>query len=309
MGIVAESNVPNLVLQLSIVDRGIVYRGMLKVVPDQYWENEVRPKLYPMWDTEKDRLTQFTWYDNNTYHCVRRKYIKNFKTNEYEWKDYEMQQTDIDAAIQLYNFLKETFLNIEQITNDEFQEEMGRIYGEIESETWMSVRLARNFLLQETDYVFSCSDVEISDEKKEIYKKYRQALRDLPQHFGDVAPKKVKFPLSPEAYEIYKKDNPGEEYLETKEQWIALSSFFYTTFRDKMVRYLSVRDVTDRLYMQAFVAAINENPTEIKEHPLNKYTGKSISDYDDEGQKQIQERLDLLLETLAKAVQDDGEEQ
>ena len=155
----------------------------------------------------------------------------------------------------------------------------------------------------------SCSDVEIPDEKKEIYKKYRQALRDLPQNFGDVAPKKVKFPLSPEAYEIYKKDNPGEEYLETKEQWIALSSFFYTTFRDKMVRYLSVRDVTDRLYMQAFVAAINENPTEIKEHPLEKYTGKSISDYDDEGQKKIQERLDLLLETLSKAVQDNGEEQ
>lgn len=309
MGIVAESNVPNLVLQLSIVDRGIVYRGMLKIVPDQYWENEVRPKLYPMWDTEKDRLTQFTWYDNNTYHCVRRKFIKNFKTNEYEWKDYEMEQTDIDDARLFYDFLKETFLNIEKLTNDEFQEEMGRIYGEIESETWMSVRLARNFLLQETDYVFSCTDIEISDERKEIYKKYRQSLRDLPQFFADVEPKKVKFPLSPEAFIIYKKDNPENGYLDTEDQWIALSAFFYSTFRDKMVRYLSVRDVTDRYYMQAFIAAINENPTGIKEHPLNKYTGKTVDDLSEDEKNEIQKKLDLLLENLSKAVLDTGEEQ
>lgn len=52
---------------------------MLKVVPDNYWNDEVKPKLYPLWDTEKDRLVEFSWYDNNTYHCIRRKFIKILK--------------------------------------------------------------------------------------------------------------------------------------------------------------------------------------------------------------------------------------
>ena len=87
MGIVADANVPNLILQLNLMDRSIVYRGMLKTVPDQYWTDTVRPRLYPHWDREKDRLVEFTFSDNGTYQCARRKHIKNFKTGEYEWKD------------------------------------------------------------------------------------------------------------------------------------------------------------------------------------------------------------------------------
>ena len=45
MGIVANSNVPNLILQLNLMDRAIVYRGMMKTVPDTYWNDTVRPKL------------------------------------------------------------------------------------------------------------------------------------------------------------------------------------------------------------------------------------------------------------------------
>ena len=61
MGIVADANVPNIVLQLVLADRQIVYRGVVKVVPDQYWKDEVVPKLYPLWDTEKDRLIMYVF--------------------------------------------------------------------------------------------------------------------------------------------------------------------------------------------------------------------------------------------------------
>ena len=43
MGIVADANVPNIILQLVLADRQIVYRGVVKVVPDQYWKDEVVP--------------------------------------------------------------------------------------------------------------------------------------------------------------------------------------------------------------------------------------------------------------------------
>lgn len=289
MSILAEANVPNLLLELRLMDRTITYRGMMKVVPDGHWDSEVRPKLYPLWDTEKDRLIEFTWYDNNTYHCVRRKFVKNFKTGEYEWRNYEMEQTDVEAARLFYDFLKETFLGIEQLQNAEFQEEMGRMYGEVRSESWLSIRLARNFLLQETDYIF-CSDVELSDEVKERYKTYRQKLRELPGLFADAAVNEVKFPISPEAYDaVYKVNHPENEYLATEDQWVALGSFFFTTFKDKMARYLSVRDITDRLYNHNFLEALRTNPVGL---------GGTAWSVEHQNLDSMKEQLDLLLAKL-----------
>ena len=241
MGIVANSNVPNLILQLNLMDRSIVYRGIMKTVPDTYWTDTVRPKLYPLWDTEKDRLVEFTWYDNNTYHCTRRKFVKNFKTGQYEWKDYDMEQSDVDAAREFYDFLKETFMNIEQLQNEEFQEEMGRMYGEVRTETWFTVRLARNFLLQETDFAL-LPDSPLSDDMKALYTTYRAKLRDLPALFADIEDiKTIKFPMSPDAFvNVYKVNNPDAVYLDTEDQWTLPAHFFYTQFKDKMVRYLMV---------------------------------------------------------------------
>ncbi|MGC6523603.1 MAG: phage tail assembly chaperone [Flavobacteriaceae bacterium] len=253
---------PIVILELNLLDRTINYRNIMKTVPDQYWDDSVKPKLYPLWDTEKDRLITFRYYDNASFHCTRRKFIKNFTTNTYEWKDYEMSENDVEAAAQFYDFLKETFLNIEQLQNAEFQEELGRMYGEVRSESWLSIRLARNFLLQETDFIFTVSDAPtVSDEKKEMYKTYRQKLREIPQIFKDNAPTEVKFPMSPEGFDaVYKANNPSAVYLDTEDQWIALSNFFFSQFRDKMARYLCVRDLTDRLYNNAFIEALKATP-------------------------------------------------
>lgn len=253
---------PIVILELNLLDRTINYRNIMKTVPDQYWDDSVKPKLYPLWDTEKDRLITFRYYDNASFHCTRRKFIKNFTTNTYEWKDYEMSENDVEAAAQFYDFLKETFLNIEQLQNAEFQEELGRMYGEVRSESWLSIRLARNFLLQETDFIFTVSDAPtVSDEKKEMYKTYRQKLREIPQIFKDNAPTEVKFPMSPEAFDaVYKANNPSAVYLDNEDQWIALSNFFFAQFRDKMARYLCVRDLTDRLYNNAFIEALKATP-------------------------------------------------
>lgn len=261
MGIVANSNVPNLILQLNLMDRSIVYRGIMKTVPDTYWTDTVRPKLYPLWDTEKDRLVEFTWYDNNTYHCTRRKFVKNFKTGQYEWKDYDMEQSDVAAAREFYDFLKDTFMNIEQLQNEEFQEEMGRMYGEVRTETWFTVRLARNFLLQETDFAL-LPDSPLSDDMKALYTTYRAKLRDLPALFADIEDiKTIKFPMSPDAFvNVYKINNPDAVYLDTEDQWTLPAHFFYTQFKDKMVKYLMVRDITDRMYTDAMIRAMRENP-------------------------------------------------
>jgi hypothetical protein len=285
---------PIVILELNLLDRTINYRNIMKTVPDQYWDDSVKPKLYPLWDTEKDRLITFKYYDNASFHCIRRKFIKNFTTNEYEWKDYEMAEDEAQEAANFYDFLKETFLNIEQLQNAEFQEELGRMYGEVRSESWLSIRLARNFLLQETDFIFTVSDApSIDAEKKEMYKTYRQKLRDLPATFANNAPTEVKFPMSPEAFEaVYKPNNPSAVYLNTEDQWTALSNFFFTQFRDKMSRYLCVRDLTDRLYNNAFIDALKTNPVAM--------SGINTTPWSNEHQNldSIKASLDILLKKL-----------
>ena len=285
---------PIVILELNLLDRTINYRNIMKTVPDQYWDDSVKPKLYPLWDTEKDRLITFKYYDNASFHCIRRKFIKNFTTNEYEWKDYEMAEDEAQEAANFYDFLKETFLNIEQLQNAEFQEELGRMYGEVRSESWLSIRLARNFLLQETDFIFTVSDApSIDAEKKEMYKTYRQKLRDLPATFAYNAPTEVKFPMSPEAFEaVYKPNNPSAVYLDTEDQWTALSNFFFTQFRDKMSRYLCVRDLTDRLYNNAFIDALKTNPVAM--------SGINNTPWSNEHQNldSIKASLDVLLKKL-----------
>jgi hypothetical protein len=166
------------------------------------------------------------------------------------------------------------------------------MYGEVRTESWLTVRLARNFLLQETDFIF-CSDIEISDDVKEMYKTYRQKLRELPSTFADQTTNMIKFPISPEAYKaVYQVNNPEVEYLSTEDQWLALSQFFFTTFKEKMIRYLTVRDITDRLYNHAFLEAMRTNPVGL---------GGTAWSVDHQNLDSIKEQLDLLLEKL-----DDG---
>ena len=126
-----------------------------------------------------------------------------------------------------------------------------------------------------------------------MYKTYRQKLRDLPATFANNAPTEVKFPMSPEAFEaVYKANNPSAVYLDTEDQWTALSNFFFTQFRDKMSRYLCVRDLTDRLYNNAFIDALKTNPVAM--------SGINTTPWSNEHQNldSIKASLDILLKKL-----------
>jgi len=63
----------------------------------------------------------------------------------------------------------------------------------IEKLTWDQIRSQRNFLLSQTDWIFS-PDVTLKN--KEAWLTYRQALRDVPQTFS--TPEEVVWPNKPE---------------------------------------------------------------------------------------------------------------
>ena len=233
---------------------------MTKQVPEEYWKNTIIPYMYPLWDSDRDRLIVFTYYDNNTYHAQRRKFVKDFKTNEFQWIDYEMEQMDNDEAAKLYELLRDTFYLTDSLENEEFQKELSQVYAEVASVNWLTIRLARNFLLSETDWVFS-EDSEVSDEDKSLWKKYRKSLRDLPTTVTDYNPLAVKFPINPKMYkELYIEANPGIEYLEREDQFVTLAQHYLTTFKEKMVRYLIVCETTEQAYFDSFMQKLREQP-------------------------------------------------
>ena len=92
-------------LQVNAITKVVQYQGVQKTIPDSYWTSDIVPAIYPTWDSDKDKLVLFAWYDNNSYMCQRRKYAMNFKTNAFEWRDYEMDQVDDGSGLTLYNKL------------------------------------------------------------------------------------------------------------------------------------------------------------------------------------------------------------
>jgi hypothetical protein len=60
---------------------------------------------------------------------------------------------------------------------------------------WEDLRLDRNALLQDSDWLMSISDSPLSASKTEEWKTYRQALRDLPANTSDID--NISWPTKP----------------------------------------------------------------------------------------------------------------
>ena len=243
-------------LQVNAITKVIQYQGIEKTIPDSYWTSDIVPAIYPTWDADKDKLVLFAWYDNNSYMCQRRKYVMNFKTNTFEWKDYEMEQSDDGSGQTLYNKFKDTFFLVDSLATVEYQNEFAKIYAATAATSWLTVRLSRNFLLDETDWVF-VEDSGVSADDKELYKTYRKKLRDLPADANTTDAAAVKFPINPQYFkDIYLKKNASATYLGDDGQFVQLSEHYGTTFREKMTAYLIVRSMTDGIYNKTFMDAL-----------------------------------------------------
>lgn len=243
-------------LQVNAITKVIQYQGIEKTIPDSYWTSDIVPAIYPTWDADKDKLVLFAWYDNNSYMCQRRKYVMNFKTNTFEWKDYEMEQSDDGSGQILYNKFKDTFFLVDSLATVEYQNEFAKIYAATAATSWLTVRLSRNFLLDETDWVF-VEDSGVSADDKELYKTYRKKLRDLPADANTTDAAAVKFPINPQYFkDIYLKKNASATYLGDDGQFVKLSEHYGTTFREKMTAYLIVRSMTDGIYNKTFMEAL-----------------------------------------------------
>ena len=249
-----SADMPVLQVQLDVVQQEIIYNAIPKSIPESYWKDELTDFLYPLWDTDKDKLIFFNYYTNGTYFAKRRRYIKNFKTGEYEWKEYEMEQLDSAEAVKLKDKLIEAFYLLDSIAEDDYNQQLVRMYGLQRQVSPLTVRLARNFLLDETDWALA-ADSSLSVEDKEMYTVYRQKLRDITStdEFTTNV-EETKFPISPEFYKkLFSVENPGVGYLATPGQFIPMGRHYLKQFRDRIAQYLVLKSLTEKNYFDTLL--------------------------------------------------------
>ena len=234
-------------VQLDVINQEISYNGMPKVIPSTYWTDTLVPLMYPTWDTDKDKLILFVYNTDGTYIAKRRKYVMNFKTNTNEWKDYEMEAVATATVTTFKDKLVEGWYAVDAIENTEFQNELAGIYAKTQNVSPATVRLARDFLLDETDWS-QVADCPLSADDKALYVTYRQKLRDIPASTEfTTAVEKTKFPVSPEFYnKIYLPKNAGVAYLSTDDQFKPLGEHYLRAFRDKISHYLVLKSFTEK---------------------------------------------------------------
>lgn len=305
MSIVTESNVPNLVLQLNAVQKQVNYRGVIREISDTYWNDEIIPLLYPNWDTDKDKLINFHYYDNGAFLARRRKFVKNFSTDEYYWKDYEMEAYNVSEATVIFEKLKEAFYLIDSIEREDFQKELEQAYADTKTVSWFGVRLVRNFLLEDSDWIFA-GDSPITDESTlSKWRKYREELRSIPQVDEYTEAIDVKFPISPEDYERYYSPlKPGEEYLSTKDQYLKLSAYFIMHFKERMVQYLLVKQaITSPLNYKSYRDQMSKLPIyeapELSAEEMSKLIRHLPDDRTGDPEKDSEIFVDSILLALA----------
>ena len=272
------ADAPVLQVQLDVINQEIEYNGTPKTIPESYWKDTLTPLLYPLWDSDKDKLITFQYFNNDSYTAKRRKYVKDFKTNTFKWVDYEMEAVGATEATAFKDKLIEGFYLIDSLENDEFQDELARMYSKQKEVTPLSIRLARNFLLDETDWT-QLADAPIDADTKAQWTLYRTKLRELTdstEFTNDTA--NTKFPVSPEFYnKIYKVDYPTEDYLATSGQFIEMGKHRLKKFRDKIAYFLTLKSETDKTYFNDMLIEYDRIKTDRIDiaNPENRNTEKN----------------------------------
>tara|TARA_B100001175_G_scaffold21255_1_gene15865 strand:- start:314 stop:1291 length:978 start_codon:yes stop_codon:yes gene_type:complete len=248
-------------IYLNAIERSIQYQGIRKDISDTYWESDISPLLYPLWDSAKDKLEVFLVRKDGTYSIHRNKYKKNFSDNTGKWISYEFDPAGTSEynVEQLATQIKEKFIEFRDVEENRYELAIQTEYARTNAVTWNKIKLVRKFMLQDSDYVLM-EDSPVSDADKLLWKKYRMYIRDIPTLQNAATPFDVIFPITPTEYNKRKTldvdqiitDNVGDQGV--NDEYLS-SSYHFWKVTENTLQGLSQRMT---FYMMARTSCVED---------------------------------------------------
>ena len=239
---------PEVELYVNALNRTMLRNGITKSISDDYWTSDINPILFPIWDSDRDRLETFVRYKDGRTFINKTKHQRDQKTGKYNWVSYEYKVSqhlpaELDA---LYDGLLDKYVQYKDIQEQDLEQELLAKYAKGHIASWTQIRLIRKFMLDESDWSQTL-DAPINDEQKAQWATYRQKLRDIPQEqAGDTHPNDVKFPVTPTKFASLLEENTWVEedasttsYLDHQEHFFKLNQTVYKKFVTRLVTYMA----------------------------------------------------------------------
>ena len=224
-------------LYLNAFDKTIQHEGVMKTIDDDYWTKEIVPILYPMWDSDKDKLEIFVKYKDGTSKMNKTKYQRNQKTGEYKWVSYQFDTSPFPTEVNdLYTRIVDKWIEYRQGQENDLERALEASFSQSTILNWTKVSLIRNFLLMDSDWT-QLGDAPISAEEKAKWVTYRQKLRDIPQDQKEIAANSVVFPITPTKHA---KLGDGHTYLADVSHFYTIPQSVYSKFSTRIVTYLAL---------------------------------------------------------------------
>ena len=224
-------------LYLNAFDKNIQYEGIMKTIDDDYWTKEIVPILYPMWDSDNDKLEVFVQYKDGTSRMNKTKYSRNQKTGTFKWISYQFDLAPFTTEVaDLNTRLIEKFTEYRQGQENDLERALAASFANTAILNWTKVALIRNFLLMDSDWT-QLGDAPITAEQKAQWATYRQKLRDIPADQKNKSANTVVFPITPTKHA---KLADSLTYLDDVSHFYTIPQSVYSKFTTRIVNYLAL---------------------------------------------------------------------
>ena len=224
-------------LYLNAFDKTIQFEGVMKTIDDDYWTSDIVPILYPLWDSDKDKLELFVQYKDNTVKMNKTKYQRNQKTGAYKWVSYQFDLAPFTTEVNdLYTRIVEKWTEYRVGQENDLERALAASFSKSTILNWTKVTLMRNFLLMDSDWT-QLGDAPLSTEEKAKWVTYRQKLRDIPKVHATMSANSVPFPMTPPKWAALA---DGEEYLDSTSHFFTIPQSVYSKFSTRIVNYLAM---------------------------------------------------------------------
>ena len=189
--------------------------GKSVFIEDSVMQSEIFDKLDSFWWSNNDKIIQFTYASDGSYLFRRKKKIVNLKNpSEINWVEYEwFNVTNVDGE-KFFKIVLDAFKVSVEIEQKTVKDSIKNYYGNPGLSWVNNFKRDRDKVLKESDWMFSVDIVDtIEPEKLELWKTYRQKMRDVPRDNKEIKEAwKWLIPLNPDEWKAFN-EKVTEEYV------------------------------------------------------------------------------------------------